>query len=105
MSGQREKREALSWQQAQALMRDLAEDVIGPILQDIDVGRTPSTPSVWRLRAGLSRLRRVYAWGKADRARLVEALEHASQKPEASEIVQPRTWLRARVRSHPPRDE
>ena len=46
MSGQREKREALSWQQAQALMRDLAEDVIGPILQDFaDTGGFRARPT------------------------------------------------------------
>jgi hypothetical protein len=97
MSGQRERCEA-NWQQAQALMRDLAEDVIDSVLQDLEAGRVPLMQSVWQLRAGLSRLRRVHAWGRADRELLVEAMERVSQPLQVSELVQLRAWLRTRVR-------
>lgn len=104
MSARRVRCEA-NWQQAQALMRDLAEDTITHVLQDLEAGRPPLMQSVWRLRAGLSRLRRVHSWDEADRALLIEALERASQPLLESELVQLRTWLRTRVRVCLQRDE
>jgi len=87
--GQREK--------ARELMRDLLTAVVLPLLADVTCGREPSPVLTWRLRAGLSLLRRNARWSREETAVLLRALKAAEGCPSRDALLELCEWLGSRV--------
>jgi hypothetical protein len=80
------------------LMRHLHVAVVLPLLLDAEAGRSPSPLLLWRLRCGLSRLRRAECWMYEDRKYLVRTLEAASDPLSPEGLLELSTWLNAHGR-------
>jgi len=84
-------------ERAHQLMRDLLIAVVLPLLADVTCDRDPSPVLTFRLRAGLSLLRRNARWNREEATFLLRALRATERSPSRAALLELCEWLTPRV--------
>jgi hypothetical protein len=79
------------------MLRELNAGVLVPLLIATERGREPDPVLLWRLRCGLSQLRRLGRWSDDERKYLLAGLEAVAQSLDRHTLVSICIWLQDRL--------